>query len=330
MIVATNAIRFGLVGLVPVLAWAHALTMAWLVVIAALTGLTSSFYAPAYRAILPSLVAHDELTSANSIIEGANAAAEVLAFASAGFLVQLLRAPTAMLIDALTFAVAALLAVGLPRTTVTTSPADRSVMADLREGLAAVHRHFALRSLALAAGVQGIALGLLSTLILLHITTTLGYPTGAQGIVYAVGGAMSIGAAALAPTVIRGMGLGRATVVGMAIFTTSLLFVVWAPGPSAAGYSMLTAQQVFGDLALTVATVASVSIRQRVAPSRVRGRVESTLGTASIFGRVIGMALGGWFGVPSRLGSTGGLGLAVGVSALSVVLMAPLWRFGPQ
>lgn len=331
VLVVTNAVRFGLVGLVPLLAWTNVLTMAWLVVIAALTGLTASFYAPAYRAMLPLLVAQDELTNANSLIEGANAAAEVLAFASAGFLVQLLRAPTAIFIDALTFAVAALLAVGLPKTAAAVVIEDRRrLMVDLREGLATVHRQAALRSLAFAAVAQGITQGIFGTLILLHITTTLGYPTGPQGLVYAVGGVMSIAAATVAPTVIQRLGLGRATAVGMAIGTAALLFVVWAPGPSPVGYSMLTAQQIFGDLAWTVATVASVSIRQRVTPKAVRGRVESTVGTAAIFGRVLGLMLGGWLGVPSRLGSGGGLGLAVAISAVSVVLLAPLWRFGPD
>ena len=66
VLVATNAIRSGLVGLVPVLAWMGALNMVWLVVIAAATGLTGSLYMPAYRAILPVLVSTQELTEANS------------------------------------------------------------------------------------------------------------------------------------------------------------------------------------------------------------------------------------------------------------------------
>ena len=325
VLVATNAIRFGLVGLVPVLAWMGALNMVWLVVIAAATGLIGSLYLPAYRAILPVLVSTQELTEANSLIEGSNAVAEICAFASAGFLVQVFTAPTAMLIDAITFGVAAIFAAGLPATPPSIAHKDRrTVMVEMGEGLRVVRRQTVLRPMALGAVALGLGRGLMNTLFVLHVTRTLGYRPGPQGLVYAVGGVVSIIAATIASRVTNRLGAGRAVLVGLTIESVAMLFVVFAPSPSWAGYSMLTAQQVIGDLAMTVAIVANVAIRQTHTPDGMRGRVESAIGTATTFGVVIGMATAGWLGPAERLGTRGGLGLGAALYGLAVLVMLPL------
>ena len=326
VLVVTNAVRFGLVLLVPILAWRGHLTMTALVLIASATGMVGSLYAPAYRAILPVLTSKAELTKVNSVIEGANAAAEILAFASAGVLVQLLRAPTAMLIDACTFLVATGFAASLPATPPSIARgARRRIMVELREGLATVSQHRVLRPLAGSSLSGGVYRGLASTLFVLHVTRTLGYRPGPQGFVYAIGGAVSLFAAATAPRVIGRFGDGRTAVTGLALGSAALLFVVYAPRPSVVGYSMLAAQQVFGDFTMAFSIIAVVGIRQRHTPDGARGRVEGAIGTAATLGTVVGMALAAWLGDPARFGSRGGLLLAAAMGVVAAVVLAPVW-----
>ena len=88
-----------------------------------------------------------------------------------------------------------------------------------------------------------------------------------------------------------------ATVVtGLALGSAALLFVVFAPRPSVVGYSMLAAQQVFGDFTMAFSIIAAVGIRQRHTPDGARGRVEGAIGTAATLGTVVGMALAAWLG----------------------------------
>ena len=74
-----------------------------LYVIAALVSVLSVFFDVAYQSLLPSLVKNDELVEANSKLSAAMSVAEASAFSSAGWLIQLLTAPVAMLVDGLTF-----------------------------------------------------------------------------------------------------------------------------------------------------------------------------------------------------------------------------------
>ena len=68
-----------------------------------LVSVLSVFFDVAYQSLLPSLVKNDELVEANSKLSAAMSVAEASAFSSAGWLIQLLTAPVAMLFDELTF-----------------------------------------------------------------------------------------------------------------------------------------------------------------------------------------------------------------------------------
>src|SRR5205814_8048819 len=103
ILVNANALRTVLLGLVPVLAWTHMLTLPLLCAIAVVAGCCEVFFQVAELAFVPALVGRDRLLAANSSIEAARSGAELGGPGIAGLIVQAFGAPVAMAVDAASY-----------------------------------------------------------------------------------------------------------------------------------------------------------------------------------------------------------------------------------
>lgn len=156
-----DAGRGCIVILVAWLSWSHALQFWHLVALAPLFGIVSSFFDPAYQAIMPQLVEADALASANSLnIVSRNLGFLLGPMLSAGC-ITLFGPASAFAFDGLTFFISAvfLIAVHLPAPSLITSlsravqPVDKDsapagslsnaggALRDIREGLRYVFAH---------------------------------------------------------------------------------------------------------------------------------------------------------------------------------------------
>src|SRR5918994_4012999 len=93
---------------VPIAYWADALTIWQLYGVGFVVGVFTVFFDVAYQSYLPSLVQRDQLVDGNSKLEVSRSAAQLGGPAAAGLLIQLLRAPVAILVDAISFLASAL------------------------------------------------------------------------------------------------------------------------------------------------------------------------------------------------------------------------------
>src|SRR5688500_12660243 len=93
---------------IPIAYWADALTIWQLYVVGFVVGVFTVFFDVAYQSYLPSLVEREQLGAGNSKLEISRSAAQLGGPAAAGLLVALLRAPVAILVDAISFLVSAL------------------------------------------------------------------------------------------------------------------------------------------------------------------------------------------------------------------------------
>src|SRR4249919_2975114 len=101
--------RAVLLGSVPVAFALGVLTFAQLLVVTGLAAILTTFFDAADNAYLPTIVERDRLVDANSALSASGSAAEFMAFGISGFLVQILTAPIAIAVDAVTYLVSALL-----------------------------------------------------------------------------------------------------------------------------------------------------------------------------------------------------------------------------
>src|SRR3954463_881084 len=101
--------RAVLLGSVPVAFALGALSFAQLLVVTGLAAILTTFFDAADNAYLPTIVERERLVDANSALAASGSAAEFMAFGISGFLVQILTAPIAIAVDAVTYLASALL-----------------------------------------------------------------------------------------------------------------------------------------------------------------------------------------------------------------------------
>src|SRR4051794_15063698 len=192
IMIATDLGRALLIVTIPLAAFLGWLGLGHLVVIAALVSVLSVFFDVSYQSILPALVENDELVEANSKLSAAMSVAEASAFSSAGWLIQLLTAPVAMLVDALTFIASAGLVARIrePERQAEPSSAESrpSIASDVMEGLHAVWRQPILRGMVVAGLAQNLAFGLVGGGVFLFVNHEGGFGPRILRMIFAGGG----------------------------------------------------------------------------------------------------------------------------------------------
>jgi MFS family permease len=323
IMIATDLGRALLIATIPVAAFLGWLGLGHLYVIAALVSLLSVFFDVAYQSFLPSLVKNDELVEANSKLSAAMSVAEASAFSSAGWLIQLLSAPVAMLVDGLTFIASAGLVARIrePELQAEPIPAESwpSIARDVVEGLRAVWRQPILRGMVVAGLAQNLAFGLVGTVFLLYVNQEVGFAPGILGMIFAVGGVSSFLGATIAGRLPR-VGIGAVMVASLLLAAVGEAFIPLATTANAIGVLFLVGQQIVADSALTVYDINQVSLRQAIAPAHVLGRINASVRVTEIGAVLLGTVIAGYIGETVGLRET--LWVGVGLSLLAAVALA--------
>lgn len=326
VMIAADLGRAVLVGSIPVAYLLGWLRIEHLYVVAFLAGTLTVFFNVADQSFLPAVVEREHLVEANSKLGASGSIAEVGAPALAGTLVQLVTAPIAILIDAISFIFSALF-VGLmntpeskpdvqgPRPEVEVS----GLWADLTEGLRLVLSNPLLRGLAYAASTLELFGGCFVVYELfaiqeLHMTPVI------VGLLVGAGGVGALAGALVAGRVVRRFGLGP-TLVGALVLTGGLqIFVPFAGGGLALAALMMFAAQILGDMARAVYFINEVSLRQTIIPDRLLGRANASM--HFLVGGVgpVGMLAGGFLAQAAGMRAT----LLIGVTGM---MLASLWIF---
>lgn len=279
LMIADDAARAALLLWIPL---AHAfgvLRIEQLYLVVFLEAALAALFDAAYPAYVPTLIGRDRLVEGNGKLAVSSSIGEIGGPGFAGALVQIVGAPLAMLVDAVSFMVSAA-SLALIRTSEPTHPPRTTasrITHEIAEGLRAVRRHAIVLPLALRsipAHVFGAFYGVLYSLYLLselHLDPFL------LGIVISAGGVSSLVGSVFASRVISVLGIGRAIVV-MAISASAIgILTPLAQGPVAVATVMVFLPQLIGDGLKTIEGVAELSLVQGVTPDRVLGRVNATL-----------------------------------------------------
>ena len=335
ILIATDLGRAAVVLLVPLAALTGVLRMEMLYLVAVLSGTLSTLFDVAYTSYLPTLVHPDELVEGNSKLTATASVAEFLAFGAGGWLVQILSAPFALLIDAGTFLVSALSLLLIRQTEQRPEPAEPSegdlaasptLIRDIGEGFRAVARQPELRALALSQWALDFGGRVYGGVFLLYVTRILHTPPGCQGMIYAIGGLTSLVGALLAGRIIGRIGLGRTLILGVLTLLLGQLMVPLAPDFSWLGIALLVLNQILTDPAWTIYEIGQVTLRQTLTEDRTRGRVNATFRVGSLAAMLAGTLLGGYLGERIGLRETLFTGLALTLAAPLITALSPLAR----
>lgn len=183
MMVITDVVRAGLVGVLLFVAQEQTIDV-WLVYLV-VTGLSTAtaFYNPAKMAIIPAIVPASQLVTANSVIIGTLQATMAVGFLLGGLLVLQIDFASFVLIDLLTFVVAGVLVMGMkkePRpdtltTNKTENPPQTSLWQSFREGVTYLRNHDLASSLIIMELLEHIPHGIwTSAMMLVFMQRSLG------------------------------------------------------------------------------------------------------------------------------------------------------------
>jgi MFS family permease len=308
--------RAALLATIPIAYVADVLTLGQLFVVGFLVGAFQVFFDVAYMSYLPSLVERDRIIEGNSKFEVSRSAAQVGGPGLGGVLVEILTAPYAVLLDAVSFLVSGLFILRIrkeePRPEVATVDGRKSSMwTELKEGLRFVLGNPNLRAQAGCTATSNLFAMVAFSIILVFAVRELGLSAGVIGIIFSVGAVGSLAAAFTASRISGRFGIGPTSIVAAALFAPSTLLWALAPAGNAAIPVLVAAQLLFG-FTVVVYNIAQVSYRQAICPPRLQGRMNSVMrfmvwGTIPI-GTLLGGALATWIGLRETIviGAIGG------------------------
>jgi MFS family permease len=307
---------------IPAAAFLGVLRIEQLYVVAFLTGVLTTFFDVAYVSYLPSLVREEELLEGNSKLTASAAVAEAGAFGVSGWLVQWLTAPVAVLVDAVSFLVSAVLVGGIraPEPAPAPAAARQSMRHEIGEGVRRVLGDPVLRAIAGCVITQSFAGRIFGTVYLLYTSRELGFGPGVLGMIWGVGGITSFLGALVAGRSARRLGIGPTMVLGMLLTGLGSLFTPLTTGVTLVGVMLMIANQLVTDPAYTVFEINQVSLRQAVTPHRLLGRVDASIRFAALGVTLAGALIGGLLGETIGLRSTLVVG-ALGQSAAALWLV---------
>lgn len=309
ILIVTRLAQFLLVGSIPLAAAFAVLTMPQILVVAFLSGSVAVVFGAAALSAVPNLVVPQHLVAANAAQQLSFSIASLTGPPLAGIVVALTASPEwALTVDAVSFLIAAALLAAIRRPMQAERDPDSSpstVLADLQEGLSYVWGHRLVRTAAVLLFTFNVMLGGVLGQLVVYGRTELDLADFPLSLLFAADGAGTILAAGLAARLGRGRRMGR-IVLGALPVTALCTFVLGiAPNLPVA----LAALVVFGAVQ-TVMFVNLISLRQRIVPDRLQGRVNATARALAVSGTPVGALLSGVFADP------------FGVRAVFVVLAA--------
>jgi MFS family permease len=278
ILIAGDFARAGLLASIPIVYFFDALTIWQLYGVGFLVGIATVFFDVAYQSYLPSLVERRQIVDGNAKLEITRSAAQLGGPGVAGLLIGWLKAPAAILFDALSFLGSALFILSIRKTE--TSQADRAphrrMRTELREGLSYVLRHPYLKNIAACTALFNF-FGLLGFAVLLvYARRHLHLSPQTIGLAFVLSNIGALLAAFTASRIFTRFGVGRTIIGASAIGGPMFLAIPFAPKGHVA-LAVLVPAMFVGGFANVTYNIAQVSLRQAITPERIQGRMNSVM-----------------------------------------------------
>lgn len=322
ILIWTDIGRALLLALIP-LAWAlDVLRIELLIAVGFLVGVMNVFFDVSYQSYLPGLVERRHLVEGNSKLETSRAGAQIAGPGIAGGLIQVLSAPVAIVLDAVSFIISGIL-LGFIRKEEpepAPRPADRSMFSEIGEGVSFIARHRLLMPIAGCTATSNFFSGMVVALLVLYLTSDLDLSAGLIGLIFAGGSVGFMLGALTASRVASRIGLGPTITLSIALSGAGFWLVPLAGGPRLVTIGMLVLALFVFSAGGAVYNINQVSLRQTITPDHLLGRMNATM-RFLVWGVLpLGNLAGGVLGELIGLRAT----LFVGVAGATLAVLWPL------
>ena len=312
-----NLVRTVLLGGLALAVAGDVATLAMLYAVAVLLGVAETLFDTSAQSLLPALVPRDDLTRANSRLFAIELVANTFIGPPLGGLLAAVGLAVALGAPAAAYLVGAgcLALISGSFRAAGAAPAGSTRLRDeIAEGAGFVWRHQVLRPLAIMLGIENMAFAAAFAVFVLYAVDPgpMGLSETGYGILTATLGIGSLVGTWLAAPAERRLGRVRTLVVSVVLTTASLVVPALTASPVLVGASFAV-----GGVSIVLWNVITVSLRQRITPDRLLGRMNAAYRLVGWGTMPLGAALGGF------LAETLGLrGTFVVAAALALATLA--------
>jgi MFS family permease len=290
--------RAVLLASIPVAFAMGTLSMAQLYVVGFLVGSLTVIFDVAWNTVFVATVARERFVEAMALLNGSRSLASVAGPSIGGVLVQVLGAPIALIVDALSFLGSAIFLRRVRATEPPVAPETEGLRERFRAGLAFVLGDPIVRPVLLSVATVNLFSFANAALVILYATNELGVSPGVLGLAFGAGAIGGVLGALIATRVGRRMGLGPAYALGLVIYPLALLLIPAADGAMAvpAIIVLLFASEFGAGLGVMILDINVGAILSARYPDRLRSRATGAFRFINYGVRPIGALLGGALG----------------------------------
>lgn len=294
-----------------------------LVLLAFASGVAEVFFDCAAQAVVPVLAADHELERTNARVIAAQITGTGFVGPPAGAALWAVWHPLPFLLDGVTFLASALLLMGLPsRAAHARAGADerglRGLLRGTWAGLRFLGRDQVLRRLMVVVAVLGVGQQAVYAVLVVYVERKLGLPAYGYSLMLVAGAVGSLAGASGAARAARWLGSGRSLKLSVSVSALSYLVVALLPW-----WPLVALMLALNSAGVVLWNVCTVSLRQRLAPPHMLGRVTSGYRLAAWGAMPIGASAGG------ALAQHAGLGAPWALAGLLLLACLPLLRGVP-
>jgi predicted MFS family arabinose efflux permease len=314
--------RAVLFGSIPVAAWFGVLTLAQLYVVLTLSGLLTVLFDVAHSSYPPRLLSPDQLLPANAKLAANHSVAAVIGAGAGGFLVQWLTAAVTLGLNALSFLWSALWLRAIRTPEGRPPPAERpNLRREIGEGLRYVFRHPLLRPIALNTTSIFLFQSANGAVMIVFLVREVHLSPSTIGLLSMAGLLGALAASWFTERLSRRIGEARALLgSSIGIGVAFLLQAMTGPGWRLTWYVAAT---LLAAISIIVGAILQSSIRQRLCPPELQGRVSATISFVAWGAAPIGSLLGGVLATAFSLRTT------LWISGTGALLGAGFLYFSP-
>ena len=338
VLIAGDLGRAALLLMIPASYVLGVLSVPQLVIIGLLLGTLTVFFDVAYQAYLPSLIPKEDLVEGNSKLEISRSAAGLLGPSVAGALIAVVKAPMAVIIDAVSYVFSALFIFSIKphhesvaELNDASAPKSATPRGSLRSEIAAgvryVFGHPALRTIGSATATSNLFSSIGNTVTMIFAYRVLGLSVAFIGFAATLGSAGGLISALLADRISKRLGVGRTIVLTVPWSGPLVVLLAFCqPGNDLLNALVIGGGFFAGAASGTLYNINQVSLRQALTPPEMAGRMNATM-RWFVWGTMpIGSLIGGIIGVSLGLRETlliSGIGASL---AFIPLLFGPVWR----
>jgi MFS family permease len=291
--VRVNLVRTVLLGGLALAVVADLATLPLLYAVAVLLGFAETLFDTSAQSLLPAVVSRDDLTRANSRLFAVELVANEFVGPPLGGLLAAAGLGLALGLPAAAYLVGAAclaLLVGSFRAVGAGPAGSTRFRDDIAEGTRFVWRHPVLRPLAIMLGMGNLAFAAFFSVFVLYVVAPgpMGLSGAGFGILSATVGVGSLLGTWLAVPTERRLGRVRTLVVSVVLSTAGLVVPILTASPVLVGISLAVC-----GVSMVLWNVITVSLRQRITPDRLLGRMNASYRLVGWGTMPLGALLGG-------------------------------------